>query len=55
MIMPCTCVHPAQDAFHGKGKRVYNLCKHDTALRCTVCKKESQLSGSQIKEAKGKK
>ena len=55
MILPCQCTHSAQDYFHGKGRRVHNLCKHDTAARCTVCKKEVSLGKEQIKDAKEKK
>jgi hypothetical protein len=54
MIFPCTCTHSAQDYFHGKGRRVHNLCKHETAARCTVCKNEKSLGKEQIKDAKEK-
>lgn len=52
MILLCTCTHPAQDQIHGKGKRVHNLCKHDTAIRCTVCGHEAALSNTQVKDIK---
>lgn len=46
MILPCTCIHPAQDAFHGKGNRVHNLLKKPAA-RCTVCKQEKAIKNEQ--------
>lgn len=48
MIYPCSCPHPTQDEIHGKGRRVYNIGK--TAAKCTVCKKEVQLTAQQIKD-----
>jgi hypothetical protein len=39
VIAQCTCVHPAQDALHGPGWRVFNLKRKPLAhLQCTVCK-----------------
>ena len=38
MILKCTCVHEAQDEFHGKWKRVHNLMGKGAEARCTVCK-----------------
>jgi hypothetical protein len=35
-IQPCTCPHPAQDNFHGKGMRVMNP-KKNGSVQCTVC------------------
>lgn len=57
MILVCTCIHPAQDSIHGKFRRVFNPCRHDTAARCTVCKKEQTFSKAQVKDIKsgGKK
>lgn len=44
MILPCSCVHKAQDRLHGSGKRVCNALKStgpgDEKYRCTVCKTE---------------
>lgn len=39
MIAPCTCNHPAQDAFHGPGRRVFNLRRNPgvNGAVCTVC------------------
>jgi hypothetical protein len=39
MIGHHSCSHRGQDALHGPGKRVINLCggKHDGLGRCTVC------------------
>ena len=39
MIRKCSCEHPAQDAFHGKGNRVHTRKseKKGGAFECTVC------------------
>lgn len=41
MIRSCTCSHKGQDALHGAGKRVFNLCpakdRQSPTYRCTVC------------------
>lgn len=52
MILFCTCTHQNQDGIHGKGRRVHNLCKHETFARCTVCKSEKQLTKEQVKNIK---
>ncbi len=47
MILKCTCFHPAQDKFHGKGKRVHNVMTRTTSglkFRCTVCKTEREAT-----------
>ena len=47
MILKCTCIHPAQDKFHGIGRRVHNTMVRTTGgqkYRCTVCKNERELS-----------
>ena len=49
MILKCTCYHPAQDKFHGTGRRVHNAMVRTTSgqkYRCTVCKNERELSSS---------
>lgn len=52
MILSCSCSNQAQDSFHGKGRRVHNVCKGDSKARCTVCKSEKPLSAQQIKDLK---
>ena len=36
MIRKCSCEHPAQDAFHGKGNRVHTTDAKGNH-HCTVC------------------
>lgn len=51
MILKCTCIHPAQDKFHGIGRRVHNVMVRTTSgqkYRCTVCKNEREASPSYI-------
>lgn len=36
MLIKCTCTNANQDALNGKGIRVCNVKKDNTA-RCTVC------------------
>lgn len=58
MIRPCTnasCVNEFQDKTYGKGKRVMNICKHGTHVRCTVCNHEYALSADQAKDLKSGK
>lgn len=46
MILKCTCFHPAQDKFHGVGKRVHNAMTRTASgqkYRCTVCKTERAM------------
>lgn len=46
-IMPCTCVHPYQDAKYGIGRRVHNGCgsnKGSHGHRCTSCGAEKTSS-----------
>lgn len=39
VIKPCNCVHPFQDAEHGKGMRVHTTAiKKTPPYECTVCK-----------------
>jgi hypothetical protein len=46
MIHTCTCNHDSQDKLHGSKRRVMNQMTKDKAkVRCTVCKKEHQISG----------
>jgi hypothetical protein len=45
MKLKCTCYHPAQDKFHGKGWRVHNAMARTSSgqkYRCTVCKNERE-------------
>lgn len=35
VVAPCTCTHADQDAFHGKGYRVFNVGSQQRT--CTVC------------------
>lgn len=39
-ILPCNCVHEAQDRFHGKGNRVHTARAGNEKFRCTVCSTE---------------
>lgn len=51
MILKCTCIHPAQDKFHGKGRRVHNLMAKGK-YRCTVCTNEREVGSEYIPLAK---
>lgn len=58
MIATCDCNHPGQDELHGKGRRVFNVCKLGGAfdgMRCTVCKVVRARKGSGQPEEKTKK
>ena len=49
MILSCTCTHPVQDKFHGKGRRVHNVMTRTVSglkYRCTVCKNEREAFSS---------
>ena len=52
MINICTCDNPNQDSLHGIKRRVMNVCKKGTAIRCTVCLREYPLSSSEKKDLK---
>jgi len=43
LIQICTCKCEMQDKIHGKNMRVKNYCKKNSAVRCTVCLKESTV------------
>lgn len=48
MKLKCTCYHPAQDKFHGKGMRIHNKMNRTVGgqkYRCTVCKNEREATG----------
>ena len=49
MILPCDCKHEAQDAIHGKGRRVHNekgmKREGQREVRCTVCEKVKTVKG----------
>lgn len=36
VLKRCACAHAGQDAIHGPGIRVMNICKD--GYRCTVCR-----------------
>ena len=56
MIITCTCRHEYQDSKYGIGKRIANKMKKDGMFRCTVCKKEHQISAEKEKnELNGEK
>lgn len=48
----CACEHEYQDKTYGYKVRIMNVTKNGTAVRCTVCKKEYELSSKEIKKAK---
>lgn len=43
-VLPCNCVHAAQDKKYGQGNRVHNYARKANkglgAMRCTVCGRE---------------
>ena len=56
MIITCTCRHEYQDSKYGIGKRIATKMKKEGMFRCTVCKKEHQISAEKEKnELNGEK
>ena len=54
-VLKCVCTHKAQDKFHGKHMRVFNLTKKggENIYRCTVCLRER--TGLSLQDMNNKK